>query len=177
MSPLHFILLFGFFSACGVVSKEANMGDNLKKVAIHATVHKPYCGGAKPSPDVAAGYYESMKFEKFKLFKGENFSSGMQELQDVDLDEGGNITLMLAPGSYFLMRADKLLTLDEFISMNGPFEEKNFEMMDKSCFQNWKNTPDLVFKVVNDTLIEHRVKGKCWVGTNPCLKYTGPPAP
>lgn len=160
-------------SACGLVSKKSV--DPVVK--LHGTVHKPYCGGAKPSPDVAAGYYESMKHVSFKLYKGTEYSSSSEFVMDVNLDEGGNAELNLLPGDYLMMRSDKLLTVDEFISKNGPVEEKLYEMKERSCFEDWMRTVDLKFTVNGDTLIEFREKAKCWVGTNPCIRYVGPPAP
>lgn len=165
-----------FLSSCGITTQQKS-DPTLKTVALHCTVHKPYCGGARPSPDVAAGYYEAMKYEKFKLVKGTEFKEGAETFQEVNLDESGNVTLTLEPGNYMLVRADKFLPLDEFISKNGPFEEENYKLKDNACFLSWKNSVDLNFTVVNDTTIEMRQKAKCWVGTNPCLEYTGPAAP
>lgn len=170
-----FLTLF-VLASCGISSKQ-NSDPNLKTVSLHATVHKPYCGGAKPSPDVAAGYYESMKFEKFKLVKGTEFKEGMAVYQEVALDAEGNTVLSLEKGAYMLVRADKFLPLDEFIKENGPFEKDNYELKGNQCFIDWKNTVDLYFTIENDTTLELRQKAKCWVGTNPCLEYVGPAAP
>lgn len=175
---LKFVLLCSIIlvSSCGSVTK--NDKDPLKKtVSIHGTVHVPYCGGAKPSPDVAAGYYESMKFEKFNLIKGKEFKEGMTVFQEVILDEGGNVTLDLEKGEYMLIKSNKYLPLDEYIKENGPVEEEHFEIKGDDCFKIWKNTVDMYFKVEGDTIIELRQKSRCWIGTNPCIEYTGPPAP
>jgi len=80
---LFFVIVL--VSACGVVTKD-DKDPALNTVNIHGTVHIPYCGGAKPSPDVAAGYYESMKFEKFNLIKGKELKGGMPGFQEVSLD-------------------------------------------------------------------------------------------
>jgi hypothetical protein len=161
-------------TGCGIFKKK---NSELKSVKIEGTVHKPYCGGAKPSPDIAAGYYESMKFAEYKLYRGTELSGKAEFLQDVKMDISGNANLQLIPGDYFLLRADKTLSLDQFIAKNGPVEEKLYVVKDQSCFQEWMRSPDLTFRVVNDTVIEFREKGKCWVGTNPCIEYVGPPAP
>lgn len=160
-------------TGCGIFRKKDK---NLKTVKIEGTVHKPYCGGAKPSPDVAAGYYESMKNVEFKLYKGNSLENATL-VQDVKLDVSGNTLLHLAPGEYFLLRADKTLSLDQFKALNGPVEEKLYTVQPNSCFQEWMRTIDLKFNVENDTLVEFREKAKCWVGTNPCIEYVGPPAP
>lgn len=161
--------------SCGV--KKNTEPSGLKSVDIHATVHKPYCGGAKPNPDVAAGYYESMKYEKFKLIKGDTIDPKMPPLRDVDLDEGGNVNLQLEPGTYLLVHADKYLSLEEFIKKNQPVEEKLYSVKSDECFEDWKKEIDFLFTVVNDTTIEFRKKARCWTETNPCIEYTGPKAP
>lgn len=179
----HFMILKNIFIAfvliatsCGLTSKK-NTDSNLKTVSFNGTVHHPYCGGAKPSPDVAAGYYESMKFEKFKILKGSEFKEGLQPHQEITLDESGNINLLLEPGKYMMVHSDKFLPLDEFMKKNGLIEEKNYELKGNDCFITWKNTVDLYFTVENDTIIELRQHARCWIGTNPCMKYVGPPAP
>lgn len=171
-----FFSLIVLITACGVVPKEEE-NPNLKTVNIHGTVHVPYCGGAKPSPDVAAGYYESMKFEKFNLIKGREFKEGMDVFQEVSMDEGGNVTLHLEKGEYMLIKSNKYLPLDQYIKENGPLEEENFKILGDDCFKKWKNTVDMYFTVSGDTIIELRQKSKCWIGTNPCIEYVGPPAP
>lgn len=164
-------------ASCGIVNNPDAQEPNMKTVQLHGTVHKPYCGGAKPNPDIAAGYYESMKLEKFKILKGETFTEGMAVFKEIQLDESGNITLQLEKGKYMLMRADKFLSLEDFIKENGHIENENYRLKDTDCFKTWKTTVDMYFTVDNDTVIELRQKAKCWVGTNPCLEYVGPPAP
>lgn len=168
------ILLVFSASGCGILKKKDT---SLKSVKIEGTVHKPYCGGAKPSPDVAAGYYESMKFGEYKLYRGTDLNANSELVQDVRMDISGIANLQLEPGEYYLLRADKTLSLDQFIAKNGPVEEKHYVIKEKSCYQEWMRTIDLKFRVVNDTIIEFREKGKCWIGTNPCIEYVGPPAP
>lgn len=161
-------------SSCGFVSKKES-NPNIKNVSIHGTVHKPYCGGAKPSPDVAKGYYETMKFEKFMLLQGTDFKEGMKIMKEIEFDEGGNIQLNLEKGDYMLMAADKFLSLEEFIKANGAANE-NYQLKDNSCFLEWKNSVDFSFTIEGDTIMEMRKRAKCWVGINPCLNYIGPPA-
>lgn len=163
-------------SACGTLAKKKTDA-SLKTISFHGNVHKPYCGGAKPNPDIASGYYESMKFEKFKIVQGKSFSEGMTVFKEISLDVEGNATFQLPVGDYMMIRSEKYLPLDEFIKKNGPLEEQNFKVKGTDCFKEWKNTPEMYFKVESDTSIELRMKAKCWVGINECLEYVGPPAP
>ncbi len=173
---IAFLLSFIMFSSCGISSKKEKDSD-MFTVSLHCTIHKPYCGGAKPTAEIAAGYDESMKFEKFKLLKGKEYKEGMAVFQEVTLDEGGNTTLQLEKGEYMLLRADKFLALDDFIKENGAIEKVNYQLKENLCFSEWKNTVDKYFTVEKDTSIELLQKAKCWVGTNPCLIYIGPLAP
>jgi len=87
------------------------------------------------------------------------------------------VTLELEKGEYMLIKSNKYLPLDEYIKENGPLEEENFKIKGDDCFKIWKNTVDMYFKIEGDTIIELRQKSRCWIGTNPCIEYTGPPAP
>jgi len=170
-------ILFAAFliEGCAIQKKE-NPDLNSRSVQIHGTVHKPYCGGARPSPDVAAGYYESMKYEKFKLMSGTELSSA-KEVQEVELNVAGNVTLQLEPGSYLLIQSDKLLSTDEFMKLNGPVVEQHYEIKERGCFEKWQQTVDLNFTVVADTIIEMRKHARCFTGINPCIQYKGPYPP
>ncbi len=177
MSKIYLFIPILFISiSCGVITK-GEIPKGMYTVELHGTVHHPYCGGAKPDPDVAKGYYESMKLEKFKLYSGSEFKQSNQPIKEVSLDQSGNITLILAPGDYHLVHVDKLLSVDDFMKKNGPYNDVHYVVKDKACYENWMSTPDLVFTLKADTIIEMRKKAKCWVGTNPCLEYVGPPAP
>ncbi|MEY4603772.1 MAG: hypothetical protein RIT43_1064 [Bacteroidota bacterium] len=146
-------------------------------VAIHGTVHKPYCGGARPSPDVAAGYYEPLNNQSFKVYQGKSFSVDLKENSEFTFDQEGNVSLNLNPGTYFFVQSDKLLPLDKFMEKYAVAPSDHYVVKDEGCFNEWKNTVDLYLDVKNDTLVEFRQKARCWVGTNPCLVYVGPPAP
>jgi hypothetical protein len=168
-----FLTIAVVLSSCSVLKPKKDG----KAVVIHGTVHKPYCGGAKPSPDVAAGYYEPLSNQSFKIFSGAEYSVDLQEVSEFSFDQDGNVSLNLKPGNYVFMQSDKILPLDDFMLKYGVAPTDQFVVQDAGCFNEWKNTVDLYLNVENDTLIEFRQKAKCWVGTNPCLKYIGPPAP
>lgn len=151
--------------------------ETVKNIGIHGTVHKPYCGGARPSPDVAAGYYEPMNGQSFKVYQGAEYSLDLPVIREFTFDQEGNTSLKLSPGNYVMMHSDKTLPLDEFMAKYGVAPNEHYKIKDAGCFNEWKNTVDLYLQVTNDTLIEFREKARCWVGTNPCMEYVGPPAP
>jgi hypothetical protein len=162
--------------ACGTARKKETES-TLKEINFHGNVHKPYCGGARPNPTIAAGYYEPMKFEKFNILKGKSFTEGMEIYKEITLDVEGNAVFSLPIGDYMLIRADKYLSLEAFMMKNAPMDDKNYKIKGDDCFKTWKNTPEMYFRVVNDTSIELLQKAKCWVGINECIEYVGPPAP
>lgn len=165
-----------FTFGCGTSKKNAS-DLSIKEIHFHGIVHKPYCGGARPNSEVAAGYDETMNFEKFIVLKGKTFTEGMEIYKEITLDDAGNATFNLPVGEYMFMHADKYLSLDEFMHKNAPLEAKYYKIKGTDCFKTWKNTPDGYFTVKNDTTIDYRQQAKCWVGTNACLEYIGPPAP
>ena len=172
---LMFTLSLMLFSSCGILS--GRKSEQVRIITIHGTIHKPYCGGAKPSPEIAAGYYEPMSGQTFKVFKGAEYSPELRVLTEFTFDQEGNANLQLEPGNYVIMQSDKLLTLDNFMHKYGTAPTDNFVVKDRACFNEWKNSVDLFLHAVNDTLIQYIPKAHCWVGTNPCLEYVGPPAP
>ncbi|MFN5148930.1 MAG: hypothetical protein ACK457_03615 [Flavobacteriia bacterium] len=176
MKLLLFPLLL-LASACGMLTTADSQQPTLKTVQLSGSVHKPYCGGAKPHPDVASGYNEALSFEKVAILRGTSYTDGMPVFKEVQLDESGKITLQLEKGNYMLMLSDKFLSLEDFMNENGSIENEHYRLKDPDCFKQWKTTVDLYFTVESDTLIAFQQKAKCWVGTNPCLEYVGPPAP
>lgn len=143
-------------------------------VEIEGTVLVPYCGSDKPSEDVAAGHYESMKLEQFNLVQGITNSSDAIVYKELLLDKSGKITVQLPPGTYQLYAADKMLPLDDFITKNEPLVPQLYVIKDKNCFEQWKNEADFTFTVVNDTVIELRKIARCYTDLNPCIEYIGP---
>lgn len=176
MNVLHlfFFALFMTSSCKGLFTRQDT---DLKIVRFNGTTHKPYCGGAKPSPDMAAGYYEPMTGQAYNVFQGTEYSDDAAIVKELTFDQEGNCALKLPQGHYYLMHADKRLSRDQFLQKYGSAPNQNYKVKEASCFDEWRKKVDLYFGVSNDTLIELRQKAKCWVGTNPCLEYVGPPAP
>jgi hypothetical protein len=176
---MHFLYLFflSLFMMCSCTTLLPRQNGTTKMIEIHGTVHKPYCGGAKPSPDAADGYDEPMSGHTFNIFQGTKYSLDLPVIGEFTFDQEGKTTLKLSPGNYMIMHADKLLPLNEFMTKYGVAWNENYKIKDSGCFDEWKNTADLCLQVSNDTLIEFKQKARCWVGTNPCMEYIGPPAP
>ncbi len=126
------ILFFSLLSSCAALYPVEDT--TVRSVQIHGTIHKPYCGGAKPSPDVAAGYYESMTGIKYNIFAATEFSPDLPVFKEFTFDENGIINLSLAPGNYVFMRADKQLPMADFIKLNGELPNETLELIIPDAF-------------------------------------------
>jgi hypothetical protein len=171
------LLLLIVFLGSSCSTPFQNQPEIFETVEIHGTVHKPYCGGAKPSLDIAAGYYEPLSGQSFKVYRGREYSDNLPLIREFTLDQDGNTTLKLPPDNYLIIHKDKSLPLDKFQAKYSEVPNQYYKIKDTGCFNQWKNTVDINLQVTTDTVIELRLKAKCWVGTNPCMDYVGPPAP
>jgi len=162
---------------CFILFACANLKEHeLYQVRFEGMQHRPYCGGAKPKPEVASGFTEPLFGKKYVVFEGLSFNKKAQSIGQIELDSVGMAVIQLHPGNYYLLDADKTLTLEKFIGKSTMPFEKNFAISDASCFEKWQQTPDVLFEVRGNKLVSFTLQAKCWTGLNPCVKYVGPPA-
>ncbi len=167
------VFLLVICSSCSILQKR----EKTFKVTFHATIFKPHCGGAKPTAATENGFYEALKNERYAIIRGNVYAPGAKIEAEITLDAFGSATLNLPKGEYMLLKTDKLLPIEVFMQQNKSFEKEVFKQKSLECFEQWKNTPDFIISFANDTTIALQKNAKCWVGTNPCLEYIGPPAP
>lgn len=72
-------------------------------------IHQPYCGGAKPSPEVAKGTYSPYKSATF-LIKTSMSNDEKNIVAKITTDEKGEFKANLKPGSYVVIHQDKTLS-------------------------------------------------------------------
>lgn len=162
---------------CLILAACANLKQQeLYQVRFEGMQHRPYCGGARPTPEVAAGFTEPLTGKHYFVFEGTIHSKKSKPLGELTLDSLGMDVLQLRPGNYYLLDADKTLTLEKFIGKTTLAFEKNFAVSDASCFEKWQQTPDVLFEVQGNKLVSFTLQANCWTGLNPCVKYVGPPA-
>jgi hypothetical protein len=172
-SIFSFLFLSLIFSSCSILQKR----EKTFEVTFHATIFKPHCGGAKPTAATENGFYEALTDERYAIIRGNVYAPGAKIEAEITLDTIGSATLKLPKGEYMLLKTDKLLPIEEFMRQNKPFEKEVFKLKSLECFEQWKNSPDFSISIEKDTSIALQKNAKCWVGTNPCLEYIGPPAP
>jgi len=134
--------------------------------------HTPYCGGAKPTPEMARGSVVMASKAKFALTK-----KGERKVEKwIVTDTSGTWTGKLNEGNYDVYRADKFLSNEELmLQINiGVIANENFRFNGEKCLELWKKEPDYSFTVSNSGSIHVELKGKCFVGFTPCIEYVGP---
>lgn len=157
------IFLFGnFISACQATH-----------IHLHGTIHKPYCGGAKPTPLQAEGNVYSaagMSLDLFCVDQDDN-----KKVERIILDDNGLWKGTLKKGQYILKQADKGLSLTALKVKYHLNDTLNYKYIGDKKLDQWTKETDFVFIVVaSDTLRKDFVlKEKCFVGLNPCFEYIG----
>jgi hypothetical protein len=130
----------------------------------------PYCGGAKPTPEMARGTIEMAKKSKFAITK-----KGQLKVEKwIVTDSSGTWTGKLEPGSYDVYRADKRLSTQELIIKYDLKDSEFYKFNGEKCLELWKLQSDFTFETSNSGSVHIELKGKCYVGFRPCLDYIGP---
>jgi hypothetical protein len=174
----HFTFFFGLFLmliGCAS-SRKSPLETPLKKISLHALVHKPYCGGAKPTPEIAKGTDETLANADFVVFKGTSMEDGATAILKFKTNAEGKANFQLEQGTYCVYATEKMMSIEALKTKFNFNDPRNYVFRDDKCFAMWKKTPDLAFQVINDTLIRFIQNAKCWTGTVPCVDYIGKPA-
>jgi hypothetical protein len=143
-----------------------------QKVSLSFSVQTPYCGGAKPTPEMAAGRKEPCSNIKVALVKeGET-----KVFKWLTLDSEGIWIGDLATGNYFIFQEDKFLDTEELIKKHNLIDSDLYRYNGVICLEKWKKEAD--FQFVSDenlsSISEFIFKSKCQVGLRPCIEYIGP---
>lgn len=145
-----------------------------QKVALVVETWKPYCGGAKPTPEIAKGTTSAFKNEKVVLYKM-NVDSKFYTLEKwIKLDSTGKWTGKLKTGSYQVFRGDKMLSIEEIQQKFRKPDTEMYAFVGIEYLKSWKKTADFSFEVKDETSVSFTLNEKCFVGLNPCMEYIGP---
>ena len=146
------------------------------KVDGSVVMHKPYCGGMAPTPEMARGVLKPMPNTNFFIRKGDGNHAKSRIAASFTTDDEGNFSVNLKPGQYSVMHGDKLLSLEEFKKKNGP-KGAHYKAVKSPCFAEWHQRADFLLNVRADTTVTLRYSSRCFEGMNPCIRYTGPLPP
>ncbi len=173
MNRKYYILVA--FSVITILTTSFLLSGKCKKYILSGQVilHKPYCGGAYPSPEMANGYDYPYKNQKFGIVTD---SVTRNIIATFTTDENGNFQVKLDKGHYFIFHLSKLVSFDRFYKEKSK-PLKDAQPTDINCFRHWYNTPEAEITITADTSIIITMYEKCFVGLNPCMLYTGPLPP
>lgn len=164
MKSYLLILTFFLFNACFS-----------QRVNLFVESWKPYCGGAKPTPEVERGIRTPFSGEKIAAFRRNYENSNPPVLVKwLELDEAGKWSGCLKPGVYEFYRSDKILSLDEIEKKYRLPDNENYAFVGVAKLNKWKTTPDYTIEIKKKTELKITLIEKCFVGLNPCMEYIGP---
>lgn len=143
-----------------------------QKVSIFIEVHKPYCGGAKPTPDMAKGSSVPFSNEKVAVYKVRGDLSSFYKW--IQMDSDGKWNGSLKSGNYKIYRTDKTLSIEEIQKKFRKPDSEMYAFVGEEMVKSWKETPDLTFEVKDQASVSITLREKCFVGLNPCMEYVGP---
>jgi hypothetical protein len=145
-----------------------------QKVSVFMEVYKPYCGGAKPTPEIAKGIRTPFSNEKVAVFKMSDDLKSFDFEKWIQLDSLGNWTGKIKQGTYVVFRSDKMLTIEEIKQKFQKPDSELYAFVGIKQLETWKATVDFTFEVKDETNVSITLSEKCFVGLNPCMEYIGP---
>jgi hypothetical protein len=166
MKPFIFTLILFLFSC------------STQKVSVLVEVYKPYCGGAKPTPEMAKGSKIPFSNEKIAVYiKNSDETLTPVFLKWIVLDSFGKWKGSLKSGSYNLFRFEKTLSFTELEKKYRAPDNEMYGFVGEEKIIQWKETPDYTLEVSKETIVTITLSEKCFVGLNPCMEYIGPKPP
>ncbi len=156
-------------------NKNNNQTSSKKQITISGVIkyHRPYCGGAAPSPEQENG--KTTKFANHKMFVTEANTKERKIVKEFTTDANGHFSIKLPAGKYNFFGGHKILPFDEFVAQNSG--GGNIVLKSSECLKNWYNTPEFVVNSAKDTTVNFTYSEKCFTKLNPCLEYQGAPRP
>jgi hypothetical protein len=135
---------------------------------------KPYCGGAKPTPEMAKGTRTPLSNEKVAIYKLNDELKSFVFEKWIQLDSAGKWNGQLQQGSYEIYRADKVLSIEEIEKKYRKSDNSMYAFVGVEKIKIWKSTPDFTMEIKENKAVKIELKEKCFVGLNPCMEYIGP---
>ena len=156
MRIFNFLLMIGLLSACG--SKK-------HAVVVVSQLHHSHCGGATPTEETIKGYDTPNNMDV--IIAGNKDS--------MVLNIAGTRKVKLKKGVYHWYQGDKAKETSDLLESLEKELDTNYVIEGADCINEWKLNKDGAFTVSekSDT-IYLTLEYKCYTGTLPCVKYTGP---
>lgn len=135
------------------------------------SIHQPYCGGAKPTPEVSKGTYSPYKNATF-FIKTKMSNDDKNVVSKITTDDKGEFKTKLNPGTYIVIHEDKALSFEEYVKKYNTPSTNQAYIGEKDAKTQYE-APDMELVVEENKAIEITYHAKCFVGINRLLKYTG----
>lgn len=158
-----------------ITDNAENLWKGKHTLSVTFNMHRPYCGGAAPSPEQEMGFTEPIANQVYYIYKDERPKS-VTKMVKVTTDEQGKFSIDLEEGVYSIIHGDKGLPLDEFIEKKKIIASY-YNYSDNDCFEKWRTTPDFTINLVKTTDETVVISSRCFTGDNPCMDYIGPYPP
>lgn len=149
-----------------------------QKTTLSLSVRTPYCGGAKPTPEMAAGTTRSFGNQRLiiQYQKTNEVNSGKWNSMEITVDSNGNWKGKIPKKSNIrIFLADQFLSLSELKSKYSLLDTKRYTLKDDDAIELWKSNP--IFEKSAKELkksLQIELLEACFVGLNPCYRYSGP---
>lgn len=149
-----------------------------QKTSLTLSVRTPYCGGAKPTPEIAAGTTKSFGNQRLiiQYQKTNEVNSGKWNSLEITVDSNGNWKGKIPKKSNIrIFLANQFLSLSELKSNYSLSDTKRYTLKDDAAIELWKRKP-IYEKSVKEIKksIQIELLEACFVGLNPCYWYSGP---
>jgi len=92
-------------------------------IGVTVMIHKPYCGGARPTPEMEKGFDIAQANQTFYVYINER-PKKKEDYIEVKTNNTGRFDLELAEsGTVHILRPEKLGSLNEFIENNTSYKQ------------------------------------------------------
>jgi len=171
---LPFLFLFFLVISCRSAKDLGQSSEGSISVVGMIKKHHPYCGGAKPPPQVEKGYLSPLANQTFYIKRGVVNHDTLEIVNQIFTGSKGQFNCNLDIGTYALIFPEKNETFQKFYKQ-AKVETRFLKAADVDCFLRWWRAPEAIFQVSDTSSnIQCIVQHTCDAGFNPCLTYVGP---
>lgn len=148
------------------------------KSEIKMTYRQPYCGGARPSPEMELGTVHDFKHKEFVIKRGRTNHADMEIYKRVTTNENGVFELKLPKGEYAIILPHKAKSFEKFKKEElKKFENKQLKLASDDCLREYWLRADGKITVTGEAEYTVEIKRTCYSDYNYCMQYTGPLPP
>lgn len=149
-----------------------------QKTMLTVVVRSPYCGGAKPTPEMAAGSLKFYSNQRIVIKYKKTISEGDSQWNSfiVTLNSEGIWKGKIPKKSDVkIFLEDQLLSLAALKEKYAISDSKMFALLPDNEIVQWQSQPIYEMSSTNfNKIIDIEIKEKCFSGLNPCYIYKGP---